>query len=257
MSDADLQIGKLAWGDSGLYYCVITTPDDLEGKNEDSVELLVLGKRQPSVRAPTPGGLLGRPSAGWVLPAQANRRSRAPVRTGLSFCYLVSWRPGPPFQHGPSVPSAFRGFYPFFLSLFALAPLTLISICSKLYLSLYMLIVEENAIVSSRSSVETTERKDFPGESGSPESPEPSIHHLRHVLAGGAPKKKRCRWREAGTRWCPPGRQLSRNLEASELFSKRTYPIRTNFFINENSLLLALFPLSFTGGMSARDGLPV
>ncbi|XP_011372519.2 immunoglobulin-like domain-containing receptor 2 [Pteropus vampyrus] len=42
--DADLQIGKLAWGDSGLYYCVITTPDDLEGKNEDSVELLVLGR---------------------------------------------------------------------------------------------------------------------------------------------------------------------------------------------------------------------
>ncbi|KAG8515757.1 Immunoglobulin-like domain-containing receptor 2 [Galemys pyrenaicus] len=43
--DADLQIGKLMWGDSGLYYCIITTPDDLEGKNEDSVELLVLGKR--------------------------------------------------------------------------------------------------------------------------------------------------------------------------------------------------------------------
>lgn len=44
VTDADLQIGKLMWGDSGLYYCVITTPDDLEGKNEDSVELLVLGK---------------------------------------------------------------------------------------------------------------------------------------------------------------------------------------------------------------------
>ncbi|XP_041518469.1 immunoglobulin-like domain-containing receptor 2 isoform X2 [Microtus oregoni] len=42
--DADLQIGKLMWGDSGLYYCIITTPDDLEGKNEDSVELLVLGR---------------------------------------------------------------------------------------------------------------------------------------------------------------------------------------------------------------------
>uniref|UniRef100_A0ABI7WUM2 Immunoglobulin domain-containing protein n=5 Tax=Felidae TaxID=9681 RepID=A0ABI7WUM2_FELCA len=40
--DADLQIGKLMWGDSGLYYCIITTPDDLEGKNEDSAELLVL-----------------------------------------------------------------------------------------------------------------------------------------------------------------------------------------------------------------------
>lgn len=44
ITDADLQIGKLMWGDSGLYYCIITTPDDLEGKNEDSVELLVLGK---------------------------------------------------------------------------------------------------------------------------------------------------------------------------------------------------------------------
>lgn len=44
ITDADLQIGKLLWGDSGLYYCIITTPDDLEGKNEDSVELLVLGK---------------------------------------------------------------------------------------------------------------------------------------------------------------------------------------------------------------------
>ncbi|XP_058166049.1 immunoglobulin-like domain-containing receptor 2 isoform X5 [Dasypus novemcinctus] len=42
--DADLQIGKLMWGDSGLYYCIITTPDDLEGKNEDSVEMLVLGR---------------------------------------------------------------------------------------------------------------------------------------------------------------------------------------------------------------------
>uniref|UniRef100_A0A6I8NXP0 Immunoglobulin like domain containing receptor 2 n=1 Tax=Ornithorhynchus anatinus TaxID=9258 RepID=A0A6I8NXP0_ORNAN len=41
--DADLQIGKLMWGDSGLYYCIIITPDDVEGKNEDAVELLVLG----------------------------------------------------------------------------------------------------------------------------------------------------------------------------------------------------------------------
>jgi len=32
------------WGDSGLYYCIIITPDDVEGKSEESVELLVLGK---------------------------------------------------------------------------------------------------------------------------------------------------------------------------------------------------------------------
>lgn len=44
LSDADLHIGKLMWGDSGLYYCIIITPDDVEGKNEESVELLVLGE---------------------------------------------------------------------------------------------------------------------------------------------------------------------------------------------------------------------
>ncbi|KAL8190714.1 UNVERIFIED_CONTAM: Immunoglobulin-like domain-containing receptor 2 [Gekko kuhli] len=41
--DADLHIGKLMWGDSGLYYCIIVTPDDVDGENEESVELLVLG----------------------------------------------------------------------------------------------------------------------------------------------------------------------------------------------------------------------
>ncbi|XP_061483998.1 immunoglobulin-like domain-containing receptor 2 isoform X4 [Rhineura floridana] len=40
--DADLHIGKLMWGDSGLYYCLIVTPDDVEGKTEESMELLVL-----------------------------------------------------------------------------------------------------------------------------------------------------------------------------------------------------------------------
>ncbi|XP_020666357.1 immunoglobulin-like domain-containing receptor 2 isoform X5 [Pogona vitticeps] len=43
--DADLHIGKLMWGDSGLYYCLIITPDDVEGKNEESVELLVLVRK--------------------------------------------------------------------------------------------------------------------------------------------------------------------------------------------------------------------
>uniref|UniRef100_A0A8C6VI22 Immunoglobulin like domain containing receptor 2 n=1 Tax=Naja naja TaxID=35670 RepID=A0A8C6VI22_NAJNA len=42
LRDADLHIGKLMWGDSGLYYCLVITPDDVEGKNEESVELLVL-----------------------------------------------------------------------------------------------------------------------------------------------------------------------------------------------------------------------
>ncbi|KAM4700006.1 immunoglobulin-like domain-containing receptor 2 isoform 2-T2 [Discoglossus pictus] len=42
--DADLQFGNIQWGDSGLYYCNVVTPDDLDGKNEDRVELLVMDK---------------------------------------------------------------------------------------------------------------------------------------------------------------------------------------------------------------------
>ena len=40
------------WGDSGLYYCLIITPDDVEGKNEESVELLVLGKLSSQLSSP-------------------------------------------------------------------------------------------------------------------------------------------------------------------------------------------------------------
>ncbi|XP_068602235.1 immunoglobulin-like domain-containing receptor 2 [Brachionichthys hirsutus] len=41
---ADLRIGELQWGDSGVYYCKIVIADDLEGKNEAKLELLVLGR---------------------------------------------------------------------------------------------------------------------------------------------------------------------------------------------------------------------
>ncbi|KAM8976954.1 immunoglobulin-like domain-containing receptor 2 [Pelodytes ibericus] len=41
-NDADLQFGNVHWGDSGLYYCLVVTSDDVEGKNEDRVELLVM-----------------------------------------------------------------------------------------------------------------------------------------------------------------------------------------------------------------------
>ncbi|XP_053311483.1 immunoglobulin-like domain-containing receptor 2 isoform X3 [Spea bombifrons] len=42
VQDADLQIGTVHWGDSGLYYCLVVTSDDVEGRNEDRVELLVM-----------------------------------------------------------------------------------------------------------------------------------------------------------------------------------------------------------------------
>nr|XP_029496583.1 immunoglobulin-like domain-containing receptor 2 isoform X1 [Oncorhynchus nerka] len=44
VNKADLRIGDLHWGDSGVYICKIVIADDLEGKNEGQVELLVLGR---------------------------------------------------------------------------------------------------------------------------------------------------------------------------------------------------------------------
>ncbi|XP_068614898.1 immunoglobulin-like domain-containing receptor 2, partial [Brachionichthys hirsutus] len=42
ISKADLRIGEVQWGDSGVYICKVVISDDLEGQNEASVELLVL-----------------------------------------------------------------------------------------------------------------------------------------------------------------------------------------------------------------------
>lgn len=42
-AEADLRIGELQWGDSGVYFCKVIIADDLEGRNEGQVELLVLG----------------------------------------------------------------------------------------------------------------------------------------------------------------------------------------------------------------------
>ncbi|XP_076603498.1 immunoglobulin-like domain-containing receptor 2 isoform X2 [Chaetodon auriga] len=42
MNKADLRIGELQWGDSGVYFCKVVIADDLEGKNEAQLELLVL-----------------------------------------------------------------------------------------------------------------------------------------------------------------------------------------------------------------------
>ncbi|XP_030284952.1 immunoglobulin-like domain-containing receptor 2 isoform X3 [Sparus aurata] len=44
VNKADLRIGELQWGDSGVYFCKVVIADDLEGKNEGQLELLVLGR---------------------------------------------------------------------------------------------------------------------------------------------------------------------------------------------------------------------
>ncbi|KAF5901375.1 immunoglobulin-like domain-containing receptor 2 isoform X1, partial [Clarias magur] len=44
INQADLRIGEVRWGDSGIYYCKVVIADDLEGLNEGHVELLVLGQ---------------------------------------------------------------------------------------------------------------------------------------------------------------------------------------------------------------------
>ncbi|XP_044048508.1 immunoglobulin-like domain-containing receptor 2 isoform X2 [Siniperca chuatsi] len=42
INKADLRVGEVQWGDSGVYICKVVISDDLEGQNEASVELLVL-----------------------------------------------------------------------------------------------------------------------------------------------------------------------------------------------------------------------
>ncbi|XP_028447755.1 immunoglobulin-like domain-containing receptor 2 isoform X3 [Perca flavescens] len=44
VNKADLRIGELQWGDSGVYFCKVIISNDLEGKNEAQLELLVLGR---------------------------------------------------------------------------------------------------------------------------------------------------------------------------------------------------------------------
>uniref|UniRef100_A0A8D2J3U0 Lipolysis stimulated lipoprotein receptor n=1 Tax=Varanus komodoensis TaxID=61221 RepID=A0A8D2J3U0_VARKO len=44
INDADLSIEQTAWGDSGVYYCTVTSSQDLQGNNEAYAELIVLGK---------------------------------------------------------------------------------------------------------------------------------------------------------------------------------------------------------------------
>ncbi|XP_072300789.1 immunoglobulin-like domain-containing receptor 2 isoform X2 [Eucyclogobius newberryi] len=44
VNKADLRIGELQWGDSGVYFCKVIIADDVEGKNEAQLELLVLGR---------------------------------------------------------------------------------------------------------------------------------------------------------------------------------------------------------------------
>nr|XP_061827286.1 immunoglobulin-like domain-containing receptor 2 isoform X1 [Nerophis lumbriciformis] len=44
INKADLRIGELQWGDSGVYYCKVVIANDLEGQNEAQLELLVLGR---------------------------------------------------------------------------------------------------------------------------------------------------------------------------------------------------------------------
>ncbi|XP_048355093.1 lipolysis-stimulated lipoprotein receptor isoform X2 [Sphaerodactylus townsendi] len=41
-NDADLSIEQTAWGDSGVYYCTVTSTQDLQGNNEAYAELIVL-----------------------------------------------------------------------------------------------------------------------------------------------------------------------------------------------------------------------
>ncbi|XP_035378766.1 immunoglobulin-like domain-containing receptor 2 isoform X1 [Electrophorus electricus] len=44
INNAELRIGELQWGDSGIYSCKVIIGDDVDGETEGQLELLVLGK---------------------------------------------------------------------------------------------------------------------------------------------------------------------------------------------------------------------
>ncbi|XP_076857618.1 immunoglobulin-like domain-containing receptor 2 isoform X2 [Brachyhypopomus gauderio] len=44
INNAELHIGEVQWGDSGVYTCEVTIGDDVEGETEGRMEVLVLGK---------------------------------------------------------------------------------------------------------------------------------------------------------------------------------------------------------------------
>ncbi|XP_061648542.1 immunoglobulin-like domain-containing receptor 2 isoform X3 [Phyllopteryx taeniolatus] len=44
INKAELRIGQVQWGDSGVYFCKVVIADDLDGKDEAQLELLVLGR---------------------------------------------------------------------------------------------------------------------------------------------------------------------------------------------------------------------
>ncbi|XP_032083439.1 lipolysis-stimulated lipoprotein receptor isoform X3 [Thamnophis elegans] len=64
-NDADLNIEQTAWGDSGVYYCTVTSSQDLQGNNEAYAELIVLGK-SPGVSELLPDFQIGQ-MEDWVF----------------------------------------------------------------------------------------------------------------------------------------------------------------------------------------------
>ncbi|XP_053124454.1 lipolysis-stimulated lipoprotein receptor isoform X2 [Hemicordylus capensis] len=67
INNADLSIEQTAWGDSGVYYCTVTSSQDLQGNNEGYAELIVLGKSS-GVSELLPGFQIGH-MEDWVFVA--------------------------------------------------------------------------------------------------------------------------------------------------------------------------------------------
>uniref|UniRef100_A0A8C6SBV8 Ig-like domain-containing protein n=1 Tax=Neogobius melanostomus TaxID=47308 RepID=A0A8C6SBV8_9GOBI len=49
INQADLNIAQTAWGDSGVYYCSVTSSSDLTGNTECYTEVIVLGECTKSI----------------------------------------------------------------------------------------------------------------------------------------------------------------------------------------------------------------
>ncbi|XP_062996623.1 lipolysis-stimulated lipoprotein receptor isoform X4 [Elgaria multicarinata webbii] len=100
-NNADLSIEQTAWGDSGVYYCIVTSSQDLQGNNEAYAELIVLGKSS-DVSELLPGFQIGNMEV--YLAGKAATTGVPSVYAPSLYASNNQLRPGPPSAMVPMAP---------------------------------------------------------------------------------------------------------------------------------------------------------
>ncbi|KAH0631371.1 hypothetical protein JD844_005670 [Phrynosoma platyrhinos] len=92
-NNADLSIEQTAWGDSGVYYCTVTSSQDLQGNNEAYAELIVLGKSS-GVSELLPGFQIGHMEGTGIASSILSFRGEVGWEEGSFWSYCSSGSAG-------------------------------------------------------------------------------------------------------------------------------------------------------------------